>query len=176
MKVASVNSSQNFGMSFKLRGSGAYALADDFVKNSKLEEKFMKEIVVPLSNSKADVIYDGCSVFFKHNADRDYSTIVSTSADSYIVQKTTGCFDYRYNTFKPKDSSKMLYTNEFSKYKGMAANYSDIEAAKNIALYLDAERSGKAIESYAATKNYISPDIGETFEEKARHLSDMYDM
>ena len=85
MRVNSVQNSQNFGMAFRVRDNGAWKLAIDFVNNPKLEEKFMNKIVAPLEKAEVDVVYDGSSVYYKHNANDYYSSIVQVGYDKYVT-------------------------------------------------------------------------------------------
>ena len=65
MRVTNVQNGQNFGMSFKLKGAGAEALAKHFHSFSDpkaAEKNFVNEVVKPLSKLKSDVVYDGSNV------------------------------------------------------------------------------------------------------------------
>ncbi len=174
MKVNNVQNRQNFGMAFRLREGGPYKLAAEFVNNPKLEEKFMRKIVAPLEKADADVIYNGYSVYYKHKADDNYSKIIYSYAREYVTMPVRGPLAYSRNVYRPKDGSKLRYTNDFDDVSGSNVSFSQIEAAKNIALNLSAERSGKALEAYEAAKNYKSPDTGKTLDKKEKRLKELF--
>ncbi len=68
MQVNGVNSTPNFGMSFRLKGSGAYSLAHKFhcFSDPKIAEAhFAKDYIKPLEKLKSEIIYDGRSVIIQ---------------------------------------------------------------------------------------------------------------
>ena len=64
MRVNAVNNQSFTG--FKLKGDGVRVLAEKFVNDPQYEKVFMRRIVLPLKNTKTDVIYDGKDVFVKN--------------------------------------------------------------------------------------------------------------
>ena len=174
MRVNSVQNSQNFGMAFRVRDNGAWKLAIDFVNNPKLEEKFMNKIVAPLEKAEVDVVYDGSSVYYKHNANDYYSSIVQVGYDKYVTVPLGGPLRYSRNVYRPMNNSKLKYTKDFYETSGTNTFFPSIEAAKNIALNLSAERSGKALEAYENVQNYKVPDTGKTLQEKIKKLSELF--
>ena len=174
MRVNSVQNSQNFGMAFKLKDAGAWKLATNFLNNPKLKEKFMNKIVAPLEKSDSDVIYNGYAAYYKHNADDYYSSIIQAGADKYVTASNGGAVPYSRNVYRPQDSSKMRYTRDFYDISATNTYFYSIEAAKNIALNLSAERAGKAVEAYDAAKNYKAPETGKTLEEKMQKLNELF--
>ena len=166
MQVHSIANQQNFGMAFKVNKKGAYKLANDFVNSPQLETKFMEKIVAPLNKAEADVMYNGYSTMFKHNADEYYSTVVHSSPSEIVTMPLGGVSAYSRNVYRPQDGSKLNYTHDFS---GLDYAFAEIEAAKNIALNLAAERSGKSLDTYIP-KDYKAPNLGKTFEEKVSNI------
>lgn len=74
MRVENVQSGQNFGMAFKLKGDGAKKLAEKFHSYSDpsiAEESFVKKFVKPVEKFKSEVIYDGKDVFVKDHETSD---------------------------------------------------------------------------------------------------------
>ena len=77
--------------------------------------------------------------------------------------------------FRPFDKSKIKYTTDFKNVDSEINYYPDIEAAKNIALSVSAQRSGKAIEAYEeAAKNFKIPDTGDNFADKTEKLQELF--
>lgn len=173
MKVNGIGNPQNFGMAFRVNRMGAYRLAQDFVDNPKLEEKFMNKIVAPLEKADADVVYNGYAAMFKHNADDYYSGIVLASDREAVVVPYQGPLAYSRNVYRPHDNLKFQYTNDFFDKSATETAFADIEAAKSIALNISAERSGKSINEYT-TKDYKAPDLGKTLEEKMQNLYKLF--
>ena len=64
MHITPVNNQSFTG--FKLKADGAKVLAEKFVNDPQYEKIFMRRIVLPLKNTKTDVIYDGKDVFVKN--------------------------------------------------------------------------------------------------------------
>lgn len=77
--------------------------------------------------------------------------------------------------FRPFDKSKIKYTTDFKNVDSEINYYPDIKAAKNIALNVSAQRSGKAIETYEeAAKNFKILETGNTFAEKIEVLTKLF--
>ncbi len=174
MKVNSIqNNQQSFG-SLKLIENGANCLAADFLNNPRTENLFMRKIVAPLEKAGRDVFYDGQRTFVKNEHDV-MSYVVRSIPKDYVTMPMEGYFAYSRMPYRPMDKSKMLYTNDFMNVDNSINFYPDIEAAKNIALNLSAQRSGKAVEAYTeAAKDFKIPDTGNTFEDKVQRLKELF--
>ena len=164
MQVHRIANQQSFGMAFKVTKTGASKLANDFVNSPHLEAEFMKKIVAPLDKAEASVVYNGYSAVYKHNADEYYSSIVHSSPSEIVTMPLGGPLAYSRTGYRPKDGSTFKLTNDFRN-----SEYSNIEAAKNMALNIVAERSGKSLDTYIP-KDYKAPNLGKTFEEKVSNI------
>ena len=174
MRINNVQNGQNFGMAFKVNSDGAWKLAQDFVNSPKLEAKFMKKIVGPLQKADADVVYNGYSALYKHMSDDYYSSIVGVGTREYTVLPTGGPLVGSRNVYRPEDGSKLNYTNDFEEFSNTISDIKNIEAAKNIALNLSAERAGKNLDIYDADLSYNPPSLGKTINEKIESLMKLF--
>ena len=172
MQVHSIANQQHFGMAFKVNKVGAYNLACDFVNNPQLEAKFMEKIVAPLEKADADVVYNGYSAMFRHNADGYYSTVVQSSPNEFVTIPLGGSSAFSRTGFTLQNAMKDKFTHDFA---DLAYPYHSIETAKNLALELSAERSGKNFDTFVP-KDYKAPNLGTTFEEKVSNLMKFFGM
>ena len=173
MKVGKIQNQQSFG-SFKLIGNGANCLAADFIKNPKTEKLFMSKIAAPLEKAGRDVFYDGTTTFVK-NDENVMSYIARSIPEEYVTVPTEGPLTSSRSVYRPMDKSKMKYTRDFLNVDNEINFYPDIEAAKNIALNISAQRSGQAIEAYEkVAADFKIPETGNTFSEKVQKLQELF--
>lgn len=174
MKVSNVQSGQNFGMAFKVNRNGAWRLAYAFVDDPKFETQFMKKIVGPLEKADANVGYNGYSAYFKHVSDDYYSSIVNPYLEDYVIMPMGGSSVWTRNVYRPQDRSKLKYTKDFEEFPNALSEIEHIEAAKNIALNLSAERAGTNLDIYDIDSNYTPPTLGKTVKEKMESLMKLF--
>lgn len=130
MRITNIqNNNTPTSKGFRVTPEGAVKLANDFVKNPDLENRFIEHIVKPLKNTNTDVVFDGYSTYYK-NLDGKYSSIVQAYKNSkdVIVRETCGPRKWIRDIFRPKNNTTLEPVKEFNEYP-----YNEIEAAKNIA-------------------------------------------
>ena len=134
----------------------------------------MQKIVAPLEKAGKDVFYDGSRALVE-NETNTLSAVVSSYPGGYVTRAVEGPLINSKSVFRPFGKSKIKYTNDFKNVDSEINFYPDIEAAKNIALSLSAQRSGKAIETYEeAAKNFKIHETGNTFAEKIEVLTKLF--
>ena len=153
MKINSIQSSNKPAFNgFRATPTGLVKLAEDFVQNPKLEQRFIKTIVNPLKNTNTDVVFDGYSTNYK-NLEGSYSTIIQAYKDSneIIVRPISGANKWCRNIFRPQNNTELEPVKEFAEYP-----YKEFEAAKNIAQNIAID-AGDAVCLSEKIKKFIFP-------------------
>lgn len=156
-----INNIQNNTPSFNgffLDRYGAQVLAEKFVKNPELEERFMEGIVKPLDNSVCDVFYNGYNAMVKGPKDKNPLKILFSNKT--LDQSNLGTVYENHSRNIYRRRSPITPTRMFEEHYPL----DEIEAAKNIAIDKDFEECSEAMTKYSA----------ETVYEKAERLAQRF--
>ena len=157
------NSTQSFGMAFRVKGDGAKKLAETFVDAPNTEKYVMKNIIKPIQDLKTEVIFDGENAVVKTASGREIDVFpkepVAMPNNAKDIQYVTGDGVYQVVYSRPKNIASIRTQDPTVK---MLFN------AKEIAKDIDAKMVEKA---YTKTKN-LSRE--EQIEQKAKQLQDLF--
>ncbi len=161
MQVNGVNSTPNFGMSFRLKGTGASSLAGKFhgFSDPKIAEAhFAKDYIKPLEKLKSEIIYDGRSVIIQdpHHASAievlDKAPEIKTFKDMFSARFYTKSIGLENDT----GYHVKLYKNkeDIPDFERLSAPERQLKIAKEIGEQLD--NSGtRTTESLQDTANRL---------------------
>ena len=164
MTVNRIESSPiSFG-NFYTNGKGAYNLASELFERPALEQKFMENLVEPLSHTKIyDVFVSGDVVTI---VNKQSEALMSILQPGSVSERSLGLvYDYKLccrNNLR--QDSHVIPTENFSKDGYLL---SSIETAKNIIFDREAIASQKAVEKYSRIS-------AESIQEKSDRFEDTF--
>ena len=154
----------SFG-NFYVNQNGAHNLASVFVNQPELEQKFMHNIVEPLSHTeKYDVIYNGYSAVIIDDNGKSVMSVIQPGSDAeHILGVVYDEVNHYRNAYRRH--SYVIPTNNF---EDDVYPLHAIEIAKNIALDKEIMANNQAAETYAKLKD-------ETVEQKYKRLKSQFE-
>lgn len=165
MKVNGVQSTPNFGMSFRLKGSGANNLACKFHSFSDpqiAEAHFVKDYIKPLQKLKSEVIYDGRSVIIQ---DPYHASAIEVLDKPPVIEEYKGSI---FAKFKAKFIGVENDRDEFLKIYAKKEDIPDFERLQSPERQLRIAREiGEALDDFGKP-------VVETTQDTTRRLENLY--
>lgn len=156
------NTSQSFGMAFKLKGDGARKLATFLEEtNSATNKHVMEDLIAPINSLKTEVVYDGENVMIDKLSVSERLPVAMPNTNNKDLQYVLDGGEYVYHVIY---NNPQMFLDVAESHPLMQKLFNAREIAKDV----DAKAAQKAYQTQMTTEKEAR------IAEKAKKLQDLF--